>query len=71
MFDEGPGRIIANVMLLMATGWIALGGVGLCWQGLWVIGAPMALGGGILFLRSLVKRPPWQMSDPDDPGRID
>ena len=56
----GTGLTLPLVLALTAMGWMALAGVGLIWNGLWVVGVPMAVFFGIWFSRTLLKRPRWR-----------
>ena len=61
-FDDHvePANTLALIVALFAMFWMTLVGIGLAWQGLWIIGAPMAVVFAIWFLRTLVRRPPWR-----------
>ena len=71
-FDDSakPASSAALVLALIAMGCMTLAGVGLIWNGLWVIGAPMALIFGIWFVQTLIRRPAWRFGgDTRAPGR--
>ena len=61
-FDHSvkPDKSIALILALFAMGWMTLMGVALAWNGLWIIGVPMALIFGFWFFYTLIRRPPWR-----------
>ncbi|MEM0990969.1 MAG: hypothetical protein AAGK00_19035 [Pseudomonadota bacterium] len=53
----------AQITSTLILAFLCLGAIGLSYQGLWIIGAPIALITGIMLIRTILGRTRWRGGD--------
>ena len=71
MNDAPRKSPFANIMAALILGIFTLMGIGLCMQGLWIIGVPIALVTGFMLIRTLLGKTRWTGGDAGDSIHVD